>query len=149
MESQRGMPMDQKERKVPSRLARQRAAREKRENRRAPWLTALLVIIIALLAVVPLLNTSADLYQKPNKEERKTKKPDGQRDKAKTASQAAKKTSKAKREKTVTYYVQSGDYWASIAEKYGLTADELAKQNGMDTSQTLSVGQKLVIKTSK
>lgn len=140
--------MDQKERKVPSRLARQRAAREKRENRRAPWLTALLVIIIALLAVVPLLNTSADLYQKPNKksERLRSRRP---KDKAKTASQAAKKTSKAKTEKTVTYYVQSGDYWASIAEKYGLTADELAKQNGMDTSQTLSVGQKLVIKTSK
>ncbi|MGN1407302.1 LysM peptidoglycan-binding domain-containing protein [Lactobacillus sp.] len=145
--------MDQKERKVPSRLARQRAAREKRENRRAPWLTALLVVIIALLALVPLLNTSADLYQNPKQDEQKSKqsdkKADGQKDKSKTAAKSPKKSAKAKSEKTVTYYVQSGDYWASIAEKYGLTADELAKQNGMDTSQTLSVGQKLVIKTSK
>jgi LysM repeat protein len=45
----------------------------------------------------------------------------------------------------VTYKVQSGDTLSSIAAKYGITWQDLAQANGLNSRSTLRVGQELVI----
>ncbi|GHV96912.1 hypothetical protein lacNasYZ03_01240 [Lactobacillus nasalidis] len=135
--------MDQNARKPVSRLARQQAVREERKNRQAPWWTALLIGIMMALAVVPLVTSQNSDYAAPKKEQAKEKTKTAKKQTVKQ--KAAKQTSS----KVETYVVQSGDSWAAIAEKYGLSAEELAEQNGLDTSSTLAVGQKLKIKQAK
>jgi LysM repeat protein len=44
-----------------------------------------------------------------------------------------------------TYTVQSGDSLSSIAQRYGITWQELANANGLTGSSRLNVGQKLII----
>ncbi len=46
------------------------------------------------------------------------------------------------------YTVKSGDTLYSIARKYNLTVDEIKKLNNL-TSNTLSIGQKLIVKSSE
>lgn len=125
--------MDQNAQKPLSRLARQQAVREERKNKQAPWWTALLIAVMMALAAVPLITSQNSDYAVPQaKKEQAKPKP------------AAEKTSKVK-----TYVVKAGDSWAAIAQKYGISAEELAEQNGLDTSSTLAVGQKLKIKQAK
>ncbi|HHW69242.1 MAG TPA: LysM peptidoglycan-binding domain-containing protein, partial [Tenericutes bacterium] len=47
-----------------------------------------------------------------------------------------------------TYVVKSGDSLYSIAQKYGITVDELKRANNL-TSNTLSIGQTLIIPTAE
>lgn len=131
--------MDQNAQKPLSRLARQRAVRrEERKNKQAPWWTALLVVVMMALAAVPLVTSQNSDYAVPQAKKEQTK------------MKAAKQSSKAKHApKVKTYVVKSGDSWAAIAQKYGISAEELAEQNGLDTSSTLAVGQKLKIKQAK
>lgn len=131
--------MDQNAQKPLSRLARQQAVREERKNKQAPWWTALLIAAMMALAAVPLITSqnSDDAVPQAKKEQAKPK-------------PAVEKTSKAKpTPKVKTYVVKAGDSWAAIAQKYGISAEELAEQNGLDTSSTLAVGQKLKIKQAK
>lgn len=129
--------MDQNAQKPLSRLARQQAVREERKNKQAPWWTALLIAVVMVLAAVPLITSQNSDYAVPQA-------------KKKQAKPAAEKTSKAKpAPKVKTYVVKAGDSWAAIAQKYGISAEELAEQNGLDTSSTLAVGQKLKIKQAK
>lgn len=60
--------------------------------------------------------------------------PGGSQAPAPTASQGA-----------TTYTVKSGDSLSSIAQRYGITWQELAQANGLTASSRLSVGQKLII----
>lgn len=130
--------MDQNAQKPLSRLARQRAVREERKNKQAPWWTALLIVVMMALAAVPLVTSQNSDYAVPQAKKERTK------------LKAAKQSSKAKpAPKVKTYVVKSGDSWAAIAQKYGISAEELAEQNGLDTSSTLAVGQKLKIKQAK
>ncbi|WP_300615702.1 LysM domain-containing protein [uncultured Lactobacillus sp.] len=130
--------MDQNAQKPLSRLARQQAVREERKNKQAPWWTALLIVVMMALAAVPLVTSQNSDYAVPQAKKEQTK------------PKAAKQSSKAKpAPKVKTYVVKSGDSWASIAQKYGISAEELAEQNGLDTSSTLAVGQKLKIKQAK
>jgi LysM repeat protein len=46
------------------------------------------------------------------------------------------------------YLVQAGDTLSSIAGKFGTTADELARINGITDPNTLDVGQKLLVPTA-
>jgi len=46
------------------------------------------------------------------------------------------------------YVVQSGDTLSSIAGKFGTTADELARINGITDPNTLDIGQKLQVPTA-
>ena len=131
--------MDQNAQKPLSRLARQQAVREECKNKQASWWTALLIAVMMALAAVPLITSQNSDYAVPQaKKEQAKPKP------------AAEKTSKAKSApKVKTYVVKAGDSWAAIAQKYGISAEELAEQNGLDTSSTLAVGQKLKIKQAK
>lgn len=45
----------------------------------------------------------------------------------------------------VTYIVSKGDYIESIAERFGITADQLAEANGITINTVLQVGQELEI----
>jgi len=45
------------------------------------------------------------------------------------------------------YTVQQGDTLSSIAQRFGTTADELARINGLTNPNTLDIGQKLKIPT--
>jgi LysM repeat protein len=45
------------------------------------------------------------------------------------------------------YIVQEGDYPSSIAEKFGISADELMKANDITDPTSLKVGQELIIPT--
>lgn len=129
--------MDQNAQKPLSRLARQQAVREERKNKQAPWWTALLIAVMMALAAVPLITSQNSDYAVPQAKKEQAK-------------PAVEKTSKAKpTPKVKTYVVKAGDSWAAIAQKYGISAEELAEQNGLDTSSTLAVGQKLKIKQAK
>ncbi|MGM9906154.1 LysM peptidoglycan-binding domain-containing protein [Lactobacillus sp.] len=131
--------MDQNAQKPLSRLARQQAVREERKNKQAPWWTALLIVVMIALAVLPLVTSQSSDYAVPQTRKEQTK-----------PKRAAKQSSKKKATPEVkTYVVKSGDSWAAIAQKYGISAEELAEQNGLDTSSTLAVGQKLKIKQAK
>jgi LysM repeat protein len=44
--------------------------------------------------------------------------------------------------------VQSGDSLSSIAQRFGTTADELARINGITDPNTLDIGQKLQVPTA-
>ncbi|MCJ7511150.1 MAG: LysM peptidoglycan-binding domain-containing protein [Dehalococcoidia bacterium] len=46
------------------------------------------------------------------------------------------------------YVVQAGDSLSSIAQKFGTTADELARINGITDPNTLDIGQKLQVPTA-
>ena len=46
---------------------------------------------------------------------------------------------------TVTYTIQSGDTLYSIAQRYGMTLDEIMKLNNITDSSSLTVGQVLII----
>lgn len=45
----------------------------------------------------------------------------------------------------VTYIVSTGDYIESIAERFGITADQLAEANGITINTVLQIGQELEI----
>jgi LysM repeat protein len=45
------------------------------------------------------------------------------------------------------YIVQEGDYPSSIAEKFGISTEELMKANGITDPTSLKVGQELTIPT--
>jgi LysM repeat protein len=45
------------------------------------------------------------------------------------------------------YIVQEGDYPSSIAEQFGISAEELMEANGITDPTTLMVGQELIIPT--
>lgn len=47
--------------------------------------------------------------------------------------------------RTVTYRVQSGDTLSTIAAQFGITWQELAAANGLDSRSVLRIGQELVI----
>lgn len=129
--------MDQNAQKPLSRLARQQAVREERKNKQAPWWTALLIAVMMALAAVPLITSQNSDYAVPQAKKEQAK-------------PAVEKTSKAKpAPKVKIYVVKAGDSWAAIAQKYGISAEELAEQNGLHTSSTLAVGQKLKIKQAK
>ncbi len=46
------------------------------------------------------------------------------------------------------YIVQEGDYPGSIAEQFGITAEELMEANGITDPTSLAVGQELIIPTA-
>lgn len=48
--------------------------------------------------------------------------------------------------KTVTYTVKSGDTLTAIAAKYGVTVNDIVKQNNIKNANVIYVGQKLTIK---
>ena len=62
--------------------------------------------------------------------------------------QMLKVPTEIKDDQTNTYIVQKGDSLYSIAQKYNITVDELKSFNNL-TSNTLSIGQKLNIPTTK
>jgi LysM repeat protein len=47
-----------------------------------------------------------------------------------------------------TYVVQEGDYPGSIAEQFGISAEELMEANGITDPTSLTVGQELIIPTA-
>jgi LysM repeat protein len=46
------------------------------------------------------------------------------------------------------YIVQEGDYPGSIAEQFGISAEELMEANGITDPTSLIVGQELIIPTA-
>lgn len=57
-----------------------------------------------------------------------------------------KKTAEKETEETVTYTVKAGDTLSTIAKKYGITYQKIAKDNGIKNANKIYAGQKLVIK---
>lgn len=53
------------------------------------------------------------------------------------------KVTKTTKSKAKTYVVEAGDNWDSIAKKYGMDANQLAKLNKKTTKSMLQPGDKL------
>lgn len=132
-----------------SRVERQHSLREAKKNKNSHWISLILVLIIIVIAIFPIVlqrsnsvaNEQAKTVQS-SKNIKKTKKSSSKKSSSKTSSNASNQSASS----TNTYTVQSGDTWASIASRYGMTADELAQLNGLSTDSTLSIGQTLSVK---
>lgn len=135
-----------------------RAAGKKPTSRAWGFVFALLIII--LIALLPFahhlaMNNAENKSLQPKEVERVKSTP--KKKKSTAQSQSSKKTKKAKKivsakpakkqsqasSSSKTYVVQDGDTLTSIAQKNGMSVEELAKLNNLDSNASIAAGQTL------
>ena len=99
-------------------------------------------VLIAIPLLITLLLTFAQAQNKPTKPKKETKKETDSKSKKETAKENSKKQSK-KESTSKTYSVQKGDNLWKIANKNGISVEELKKANNIKNDDKLAPGDKL------
>ncbi len=136
-----------------------RSAKDRRPSVSSRWIAIIVILAVILIALVPTVYRLASNHSSEKATEVQTVKKTSSSSKSKS-SQAKKKssasstssksddsakTSSSSSEKT-TYVVKTGDTLTSIAQKYGLSVDQLAKLNNLKDTSNVNIGQTLKLK---
>ena len=136
-----------------------RSAKDRRPRGSSRWIAIIVILAVILIALVPTVYRLASNHSSEKATEVQTVKKTSSSSKSKS-SQAKKKssasstssksddsakTSSSSSEKT-TYVVKTGDTLTSIAQKYGLSVDQLAKLNNLKDTSNVNIGQTLKLK---
>lgn len=133
-----------------------RSAKDHRPNGFGRWIATIVILAVILIALVPIVYRLASNHSSEKATEVQTVKKTSLSSKSKS-SQAKKKssassksndsakTSSSSSEKTI-YTVKTGDTLTSIAQKHGLTVDQLAKLNNLKDTSNVNIGQTLKLK---
>lgn len=133
-----------------------RSAKDHRPNGSGRWIATIVILAVILIALVPIVYRLASNHSSEKATEVQTVKKTSLSSKSKS-SQAKKKssassksndsakTSSSSSEKTI-YTVKTGDTLTSIAQKHGLTVDQLAKLNNLKDTSNVNIGQTLKLK---
>ena len=124
----------------------------------ARWIAVIIILAVILIALIPVVHRLASGHSEKAEEVQTVKKVSSKSSKSvKTKKASSSSFSKKKSEKASsssssssatpkTYLVQSGDTLTGIAEKNGLTVDELARLNNLKDSSNVEAGQTLKLK---
>ena len=136
-----------------------RSAKDRRPSVSSRWIAIIVILAVILIALVPTVYRLASNHSSEKATEVQTVKKTSSSSKSKS-SQAKKKssasstssksddsakTNSSSSEKT-TYVVKTGDTLTSIAQKYGLSVDQLAKLNNLKDTSNVNIGQTLKLK---
>lgn len=136
-----------------------RSAKDRRPSVSSRWIAIIVILAVILIALVPTVYRLASNHSSEKATEVQTVKKTSSSSKSKS-SQAKKKssasstssksddsakTSSSSSEKT-TYVVKTGDTLTSIAQKHGLSVDQLAKLNNLKDTSNVNIGQTLKLK---
>lgn len=136
-----------------------RSAKDRRPSGSSRWIATIIILAVILIALVPTVYRLASNHSSEKATEVQTVKKTSSSSKSKS-SQAKKKssasstssksddsakTSSSSSEKT-TYVVKTGDTLTSIAQKHGLSVDQLAKLNNLKDTSNVNIGQTLKLK---
>lgn len=133
-----------------------RSAKDHRPNGSGRWIATIVILAVILIALIPIVYRLASNHSSEKATEVQTVKKTSLSSKSKS-SQAKKKssassksndsakTSSSSSEKTI-YTVKTGDTLTSIAQKHGLTVDQLAKLNNLKDTSNVNIGQTLKLK---
>ena len=133
-----------------------RSAKDHRPNGSGRWIATIAILAVILIALVPIVYRLASNHSSEKATEVQTVKKTSLSSKSKS-SQAKKKssassksndsakTSSSSSEKTI-YTIKTGDTLTSIAQKHGLTVDQLAKLNNLKATSNGNIGQTLKLK---
>ena len=125
------------------------------------WIAVIVILAVILIALIPVVHRlavsrseKADEVQtvqkvssnstKSNKTQKTSSTSSSKKDSVKTSSDVA--SSSSKKSSAKTYVVKTGDTLTSIAEKHGLTVDQLAQLNNLEDSSDVEIGQTLKLK---
>lgn len=136
-----------------------RSAKDHRPNGSGRWIATIAILAVILIALVPTVyrlasnhsSEKATEVQTVKKTSLSSKSKSSQAKKKSSASSASSKsndsakTSSSSSEKTI-YTVKIGDTLTSIAQKHGLTVDQLAKLNNLKDTSNVNIGQTLKLK---
>lgn len=137
-----------------------RSAKEHPSSGSGRWVAVIVILAVILIALVPTVYRLASNHSSEKATEVQTVKKtsssskSSQAKKKSSASSASSKkddsakTSSSSSEKYTpkTYVVKTGDTLTSIAEKHGLTVDQLAKLNNLKDTSNVNIGQTLKLK---
>lgn len=118
-----------------------RSAKDHRPNGSGRWIATIVILAVILIALVPIVYRLASNHSSEKATEVQTVK----KTSLSSKSNDSAKTSSSSSEKTI-YTVKTGDTLTSIAQKYGLTVDQLAKLNNLKDTSNVNVGQTLKLK---
>ena len=136
-----------------------RSAKDRRPSVSSRWIAIIVILAVILIALVPTVYRLASNHSSEKATEVQTVKKTSSSSKSKS-SQAKKKssasstssksddsakTNSSSSEKT-TYVVKTGDTLTSIAQKHGLSVDQLAKLNNLKDTSNVNIGQTLKLK---
>lgn len=136
-----------------------RSAKDHRPNGSGCWIATIVILAVILIALVPTVyrlasnhsSEKATEVQTVKKTSLSSKSKSSQAKKKSSASSASSKsndsakTSSSSSEKTI-YTIKAGDTLTSIAQKHGLTVDQLAKLNNLKDTSKVNIGQTLKLK---
>lgn len=135
-----------------------RSSQDNQPSGSARWIAVIIILAVILIALIPVVHRLASGHSEKAEEVQTVKKFSSKSSKSVKAKKASSSSlSKKKSEKTSsnsatssttpkTYLVKSGDTLTEIAEKHGLTVDELAKLNNLKDSSNVEAGQTLKLK---
>lgn len=118
-----------------------RSAKDHRPNGSGRWIATIVILAVILIALVPIVYRLASNHSSEKATEVQTVK----KTSLSSKSNDSAKTSSSSSEKTI-YTVKTGDTLTSIAQKHGLTVDQLAKLNNLKDTSNVNVGQTLKLK---
>ena len=118
-----------------------RSAKDHRPNGSGRWIATIVILAVILIALVPIVYRLASNHSSEKATEVQTVK----KTSLSSKSNDSAKTSSSSSEKTI-YTVKTGDTLTSIAQKYGLTVDQLAKLNNLKDTSNVNIGQTLKLK---
>ena len=134
-----------------------RSSQDKQPSGSARWIAVIVILVVILIALIPVVHRLSSGHSEKAEEVQTVKKVSSKKSskassKAKKTSSSAKKnsveTSSSSSQKTEpkTYLVKDGDTLTNIAEKYGMTVDQLARLNNLKDSSNVNVGQTLKLR---
>ncbi|AZA19973.1 MAG: LysM domain-containing protein [Lactobacillus helveticus] len=134
-----------------------RSSQDKQPGGSARWIAVIVILVVALIPVVHRLSSGnsekAEEVQTVKKvSSKKSSKAIKSSNKAKKTSSSAKKnsvktsSSSSQESKPKTYLVKDGDTLTNIAEKNGMTVDQLSRLNDLEDTSNVNVGQTLKLR---
>ncbi|MPW14062.1 SAG1386/EF1546 family surface-associated protein [Lactobacillus helveticus] len=137
-----------------------RSSQDKQPGRSARWIAVIVILVVILIALFPVVqrllsgnSEKAEEVQTVKKvSSKKSSKAIKSSNKAKKTSSSAKKnsvktsSSSSQESKPKTYLVKDGDTLTNIAEKNGMTVDQLSRLNDLEDTSNVNVGQTLKLR---
>ncbi|EEJ72135.1 SAG1386/EF1546 family surface-associated protein [Lactobacillus ultunensis] len=135
-----------------------RSSQDRPSGGSARWIAVIVILAVILIALIPIVHRLAVNHSEKADEVQTVKKVSSNSTKSKkTLSTSSSKknsvktssnvsSSSSKKSSAKTYVVKTGDTLTSIAQKHGLTVDQLAKLNNIEDSSNVRIGQTLKLK---
>lgn len=137
-----------------------RSSQDKQPSGSARWIAVIVILVVILIALIPVVHRLSSGNSEKAEEVQTVKKVSSKKsskaikssNKAKKTSSSAKKnsvktsSSSSQESKPKTYLVKEGDTLTNIAEKNGMTVDQLSRLNDLEDTSNVNVGQTLKLR---